>query len=112
MNEMMNKKPLGRTGLYVTPVGFGVLTVGKTQLNYSVSEGAALLRFGERLGIAREQIMAFGDGRNDCDMIRAAGVGVAMANACDELKAVADRETLSNEEDGVAWAIEHWALGK
>lgn len=42
---MMNKKPLGRTGLYVTPVGFGVLTVGKTQLNYSVSEGAALLRY-------------------------------------------------------------------
>ena len=80
--------------------------------NSTANKGAALLRFGERLGIAREQIMAFGDGRNDCDMIRAAGVGVAMANACDELKAVADRETLSNEEDGVAWAIEHWALGK
>ena len=36
---------LGRTGLEVTPVGFGVLTVGKTQLNYSISKGASLLRY-------------------------------------------------------------------
>ncbi|MEA4824513.1 MAG: Cof-type HAD-IIB family hydrolase [Clostridiaceae bacterium] len=80
--------------------------------NVTANKGASLLRFGEAFGIAREQIMAFGDGRNDCDMIRAAGIGVAMANACAELKACADMETLSNEEDGVAVAIEQYALAE
>ena len=47
----MKKKQLGNTGLMVTPVGFGVLTVGKTQLNYSVKEGAALLRYALDSGI-------------------------------------------------------------
>ena len=45
-------------------------------------------------------------------MIVAAGLGVAMANACDVLKEAADVETLSNDEDGVAAAIEKYALGR
>lgn len=81
------------------------------ELNHvTANKGASLLRFGERLGIRREQIMAFGDGRNDCDMIRAAGTGVAMANACAELKAAADMETVSNDEDGVAEVLEKYVL--
>ena len=44
-------------------------------------------------------------------MLRFAGVGVAMANAADEVKAVADRVTLSNDEDGVAHAVAQWVLG-
>ena len=44
-------------------------------------------------------------------MLRFAGMGVAMANAADEVKAVADQVTLSNDEDGVAHAVAQWVLG-
>ena len=54
--------------------------------------------------------MACGDGYNDLTMIRYAGMGVAMANARDEVKAEADYVTLSNDEDGVAAAIEKFIL--
>lgn len=78
--------------------------------NVTANKGASLLRFGEMMGIRREETMACGDGRNDCDMVAAAGIGVGMENACDELKAVADVITTSNEDDGVARAIEKYAL--
>ena len=54
--------------------------------------------------------MACGDGLNDITMLRDAGLGVAMANACPEAKAAADVETLSCDEDGVARAIERFCL--
>ncbi|MCL1810173.1 MAG: aldo/keto reductase [Clostridiales bacterium] len=47
----MTKKTLGSTGLEVTPAGFGVLTVGKTQLNYTVEKGADLIRYALERGI-------------------------------------------------------------
>lgn len=75
-----------------------------------VHKGIALLRLGEKLGITREEIMAFGDGDNDIEMLKAAGVGVAMMNASEEVKAAADLVTESNEEDGVAQAIERIVL--
>lgn len=50
--------------------------------------------------------MAFGDGENDISMLEAAGVGVAMGNGLDIAKSAADRITLTNDEDGVADAIE------
>ena len=50
--------------------------------------------------------VAFGDGSNDAEMLEAAGLGVAMANACDEVLAAADRVALSNEEAGVGRMIE------
>jgi hydroxymethylpyrimidine pyrophosphatase-like HAD family hydrolase len=54
--------------------------------------------------------MAFGDGGNDLPMVRDAAVGVAMGNACDELKSVADYITSSVDEDGVSRALEHFGL--
>ena len=54
--------------------------------------------------------MGFGDGNNDYDMIVMSGVGVAMKNAIDILKEVADYITDTNEEDGVAKAIEHFCF--
>ena len=54
------------------------------------------------MGIRREDVIAFGDGHNDITMLAYAGVGVAMGNAVPELKKVADIETLSNDEDGIA----------
>ena len=54
--------------------------------------------------------MAFGDGLNDVTMLRDAGVGVAMGNASDEIRALADVVTASCDEDGVAQVIEQLLL--
>lgn len=69
------------------------------------NKGEALLALAKHLGVEREQTMAIGDGLNDLSMIRDAGVGVVMANACPELKELADAFTLSCDEDGVSHAI-------
>ena len=70
------------------------------------SIGRQTLAVAEHLGIKREEILAFGDGMNDISMLKTAGIGVAMANACDEAKTAADSITLSCDEDGVARGIE------
>ena len=75
-----------------------------------VNKGRGLIRLGKMLGISREEIMAFGDGTNDLKMITEVGFGVAMANGFEEVKAAADYVTCSNEEDGVAKAIEKFVL--
>ena len=77
-----------------------------------VNKGKGLLELGEILGISREEIMAFGDGDNDIAMLREVGFGVAMENADEEVKAVADYVTGSNDEDGVAKAIARFVLGE
>lgn len=70
------------------------------------NKGAALLALASHLGLDRSQVMAFGDGLNDVSMIRAAGIGVAMQNAVEEVKAAADLITGSCEDSGVAQTIE------
>lgn len=60
----------------------------------------------QKRGMTKDELVACGDGRNDVTMIEYAGMGVAMANACDEVRAVADYITSSCDEDGVARAIE------
>jgi Cof subfamily protein (haloacid dehalogenase superfamily) len=62
----------------------------------------------ERYGIKRNEIIAIGDNYNDKEMIEFAGVGVAMGNAPDEIKKVADYVTATNNEDGVAKALDHF----
>lgn len=74
------------------------------------NKGAALARLCALLGIDVKDTMAFGDGSNDLTMIRAAGIGVAMGNAWQGLKDAADYITLTNDEDGVARAIEKFVL--
>lgn len=69
-------------------------------------KGNALKALASHLGLSMDQVMVFGDGNNDISMLKAAGCGVAMANAMPEVKAVADRVTLSCDEEGVAAAIE------
>lgn len=63
-----------------------------------------------QLGLDPAQMMACGDGYNDLTMLRYAGLGVAMANAKPEVRAVADFVTRSNDEDGVAYAVERFIL--
>ena len=69
-------------------------------------KGNSLRRFAEHLGLTLSNCAAFGDGLNDLSMVEMAGVGVAMANAVPEVKRVAARVTLSNDEDGVAAMLE------
>lgn len=75
-----------------------------------VNKGDGLLRLGKMLGIERDEIMACGDGWNDYDMIRKVGLGVVMQNGDERVKAVADYITGTNEEEGVAKAIEKFVL--
>lgn len=93
----------------------GLELVGSLKYNIEinaagVNKGTGLVNLGRLLGIRCEEIMACGDGDNDEVMLREAGLGVAMANAEEQVKAAADYVTLSNEEDGVAAAIEKFVL--
>lgn len=60
----------------------------------------------KKTGVAREEVIAMGDGYNDLSMIQFAGLGIAMGNAQEPVKKAANYITLSNEEDGVAEAID------
>lgn len=81
------------------------------ELNHKdAHKGAALRQLADYLGVPMASTMAMGDGLNDLTMLREAGLGVAMANACPEAKAAANVETLSCDEDGVARAIEIYCL--
>jgi Cof subfamily protein (haloacid dehalogenase superfamily) len=75
-----------------------------------VSKGVALGELAARLGVRRDEIIAFGDGENDIPLLAAAGLGIAMANAMPALLAHADDITLSNAEDGVAHALRRLGL--
>lgn len=73
-----------------------------------VSKAAGLRVLAQDWGVGLDAFMAFGDDTNDMEMVAEAGIGVAMDNAIPELKAVADRVTLSNDEDGVALVLEEF----
>ncbi len=75
------------------------------------NKGEALMVLADHLGVAHAATMAFGDGLNDLSMIKDAGIGVAMDNACDEVKALADDITLSCDEEGVAYGINRVCFG-
>ena len=74
------------------------------------TKGGALLNLCQVLGVDVKDTMAFGDGSNDLEMIRNAGIGVAMGNAYPGLKEAADYVTLTCDEDGVAHAIEKFVF--
>lgn len=63
------------------------------------------------MGYKKEEMIAFGDGHNDASMVKYAGVGVAMENAVEDLKAIANEITLSNEEDGIAYTLSKYIQG-
>ena len=69
------------------------------------TKGNALLGLAAALGLDPDQTMAFGDGLNDLSMLRAAGIGVAMGNAEDQLKEAADWVTADCDHQGVAKAL-------
>lgn len=74
------------------------------------NKGARLDEWIAGLGIAREEVIAFGDQSNDFEMLRLVGMGVAMGNAVEALRACADWVTGSNDSDGIASALDRFVL--
>ena len=75
-----------------------------------VSKGNSLKQLIQKLGIAQEDIIAIGDDENDISMIKFAGLGVAMENAKEIVKKVADYITVTNEENGVGKIINDFLI--
>ncbi|MFC4767662.1 Cof-type HAD-IIB family hydrolase [Effusibacillus consociatus] len=75
-----------------------------------VSKATGLMIVASALGIDREHVIAFGDEENDIEMIRWAGLGIAMGNANPLLKKVADRITDTNENNGLSSVLEELFL--
>lgn len=71
-----------------------------------INKGQGIRDICKTLGMDPSEVIAFGDAENDIPMLRAAGMGVAMGNATESTKAGADYVTLSNNEDGIAAAVE------
>ena len=66
--------------------------------------------FSELLGILPEEMMAFGDAQNDMDMLEYAGIGIAMGNAEEGLKEIADYVTMSVDENGIQFALQKFGI--
>jgi Cof subfamily protein (haloacid dehalogenase superfamily) len=79
-------------------------------LNPQCSKGAALAEWAALRSLAREEVMAIGDNHNDLEMLSFAGIPVVMGNGVAELKNFGWHETASNDHNGVAAAIEQFAL--
>jgi Cof subfamily protein (haloacid dehalogenase superfamily) len=77
-------------------------------LNGDVNKGTALEKVLETEGIPKENVVAFGDGLNDYEMLDTVGIGVAMGNSLDRLKGLVKLKTLSNDDDGVAVFLERY----
>ena len=79
-------------------------------INPACSKGSSLAEWAALRGFAREEVMAIGDNHNDLEMLTFAGIPVVMGNSVPELKAYGWHETGTNDENGVAHAIEQFAL--
>ena len=88
-------------GVYITSSAHDLIEISDA----SCGKGSALRRLCARLGIDRNDVAAFGDADNDADMLRFAGTGIAVANASAMCRSAADMLTLSNYENGVAYAL-------
>ncbi|GKU26219.1 Cof-type HAD-IIB family hydrolase [Clostridium folliculivorans] len=81
-------------------------------MNKDCNKALGVESLAKYLGISREEIIAIGDADNDIEMLQYAGLGVAMGNAEDRIKALAKFVTKSNEEDGVSYVIEKFILNQ
>ncbi|WP_059104254.1 Cof-type HAD-IIB family hydrolase [Shouchella shacheensis] len=96
-------------------------TKGKTEITNSsptnleinalgINKASALKRVCQELNLSMDQVMAVGDSLNDIAMIHEAGLGIAMGNAQEAVKEVANWVTATNDQDGVAAAIQRWVV--
>lgn len=105
MDEVLHRlQPLDDLDLFMSwPLNLEIMPKG-------IGKGLAVRELAEHLGLSASQVMALGDYDNDLSMMEYAGWSVAMGNACETLRLAARYSTLSNDEDGVAYAIRQYAL--
>lgn len=77
-------------------------------MNVDAGKGNALYALADLLGIDRKATISLGDSDNDTSIIKAAGLGLAVSNSCDILKAAADRIICSNEEHAIAYVVSNY----
>lgn len=80
-------------------------------LNKDANKGTGLELLAKYIGVSRDEVIAMGDAGNDIHMIEYAGLGIAMKNAFDEIKEISQYITESNDNDGVAVALEKFIIG-
>ena len=103
------KKDLSKLGdIVVTASGANNIEVNSIK----AQKGIALMDYAKLRGYKKQEVAAIGDNLNDESMISMAGCGVAMANAIPKIKELASFVTKNNNEDGVAYAIEHFLSEK
>ena len=78
--------------------------------NQEAEKANALRRVCQELGVAPEETVAMGDSESDIEMLRFAGLGIAVRNSPDEVKRDALHVAPSNDEDGVAWVIQKFVI--
>lgn len=83
-------------------LGFDIVAQG-------VDKSLAIQKVCAHLNILPQEVLAIGDGDNDLQMLQAAGLGIAMGNASAALRSQADITAPTNDNDGVAWALQHYA---
>lgn len=108
MREQIIQELISRNCFEVTnssPVNIEVNSLG-------INKAKGLQKVCELLHITMDEVMAVGDSLNDISMLKQAGIGVAMGNAQEVVKDIADYVTTSNQNNGVALAIRKWALKK
>ncbi|WP_010238757.1 sugar-phosphatase [Clostridium arbusti] len=81
-------------------------------LNKNANKGTGVKLLSEKLGIKQNEIICAGDADNDKHMLKYAGLGVAMGNASDNIKEIANFTTKTNEEDGIAYVIDKFIFNK
>ena len=74
-------------------------------LKEDVSKSVAIKKVLNYFGLTKEEAVAFGDGENDLDMLELVDLGIAMGNANDRLKSIANFVTKDSSEDGIEWAL-------
>ena len=79
-------------------------------MNPNSNKGTGVAMLAEHLGLDASEVICMGDAGNDHHMIKYAGLGVAMGNATDDIKAIANHVTDTNDNDGVAKVIEEFVL--
>jgi len=109
--DMEARKRMRESLLAVPGLSVTSSIVNNLEINAAgADKGGALLRLAAALGIDEKETMAMGDGENDISMIQAAGIGVAMENGEENVKAEADYITVTNNKAGVAAAIRKFVL--
>jgi Cof subfamily protein (haloacid dehalogenase superfamily) len=107
LNSLPEREHFSLAVTYYENRDFGLVDV----IRPNCSKGTTLAEWSALRGFSREEVMAIGDNLNDREMLEFAGLPILMANCVPELKGLGWRQTLSNDDGGVAAAIAEYALG-